>query len=175
MRESLSIVTAGLCLRYAGLALGGALLLCSCAVAPEKPEIRTVAYLPYIEAVELPQVVNSGEPFTLRLRLSTAGNPGVLMDGSVFLDRQASSGEGFAAPYVVAEPGGAISNDGWYEFEYTIHAFASQTAPAPARLYLFGAPDPAQGGLKGTVSSLTHSLHFLTDYRKLQFELLLNP
>lgn len=151
-------------------------ILCFCqACAPERPEAREVAYLPYIEEVELPGSADSGEPFTFRLRLSTQGSPGVLKNGSVFINRSISSGEAYIVPYVMPGSAGAVSVDGWYEFQHTLSAFPSQTEPAPANVYLLGAPDPALGGIKGTVSSPSRNLRFLVDYRRHEFEVLLRP
>lgn len=147
----------------------------ACASPPELPEATDAAYLPYIEAVELPENVYSGEPFTLRLKLSTLGSPGVLKNGAAFISRSSSSGEAYIVPYFSSASGGVSSADGWYEFQHTLIGYSSLTEPTPAKVYLLGAPDPALGGYKGTVSFPSRNLRFLVDYRRLEFEVLLHP
>jgi len=152
-----------------------AILSQACAVTPERPPERDIAWLPYVEAVELPESVRAGVPFKLRLRLSTDGNPGILNDGTVHLNRYRYSGDAYLTPYVSFEPGGSTPVNGWYEFDYTLFPLRAISEPTSAKVIVSGAPSPSRGGEKGTVEVISHNVRFLVDYRRQEFPITLNP
>src|SRR3970040_256298 len=78
----------------------------------------SVAYLPYIEAAELPAEIRQGEPFSISLKVSTQSRASLMKSGRLVIDYSPHLmvSSMTLRPYISASYGVPIGSDGWCSF-----------------------------------------------------------